>query len=786
MRDDRDTRRPQAAPKPPPLTGADPWCEVVAAPAPAVRSEENMQAKLPIDLTLTVTSYDGATPVTRREVTPAGNGEWPALLGQSRWRVALDVRSAGEGTVDAAATFRLESGAEPCGSVAVALALRQWARDDYLLVPAAVYAANRFNVHSCRYPPSLHAEEGAGPRMPVTITDVPRLAAGDGPSGFHLRSGDMTTPCVAIHSRASSRGLLVLFEPVTAWGLTGLKVTESADRAGLQIGIEAPAVRERMYRMMDSGAQTEDRGASFHAGDTVTLRLRIRTFACPDVPALFDAFFAARTELAGSADLVHGLPLSAAFRIIESKYNGAQWNGSGGYYRVGMSDGPYEDWQAGWVGGGMSSLPLLQEGTPTSRERARKTVDSVFGALQTAGGFIRPIVCRGTARGDDFCHPKRTGVTLIRKQADVLLFAARQALLVRARGESVPAAWLPGLRRLADAVVGLWRRCGQLGQFVDMASGEVLAGGTASGAIAPAGLALSARLLDRPEYLDAAVGIARAFCERHVETGLLNGGPGEILQNADSESAFGMLESLVVLYEETGDRAWIAPAEDAARQCASWCMSYDFPFPAGSAFGQLGMRSLGSVWANVQNKHSAPGICTLSPLSLLKLFRATGDRRYLNLGREISHNVTQYLSRDDRPIPTWDGRVLPAGWMCERVNTSDWEGGRCVGGVFYGSCWCEVSCLLTYTEVPGVWLWTDTGEAVCFDHVEADVADAGDRWVLRLKNPTDFDAEITVLAEPRSAFARPLGEGRVAACPRVAVKSRGRAEMAVAKARSVD
>jgi hypothetical protein len=746
-----------------------------------------MPPKLPVEVSLSLRSYDGTAVGSEREVSAVGDGEWPVELGSARWRVGYSVRSAGgpsgDGTVDIAASFAIESGEEPCGGAAVALTLRPWAREDYLLVPAAVYAGNRFRVQPSGYPPFLHAEQGAGPEMPVTITDVPRLEVGEGPSALHLRSGDMATPCVGVYSRRMSRGLLISFEAATAWGLTGLRVEESADRDALRTTVEAPAVRERSYRMVDSGVPSGDRGARLRAGDRVTLRLRVRSFACADVPALFDELFAARKELLGPDGLAHGLPLSAAFRIIEEKYNRSQWNDAGGYYRVGPGESRYEDWQAGWVGGGMSSLPLLQSGSPLSRERARKTMDSVFGSLQRPSGFIVPIMSRGQAMGDDFCHPERTGVTLVRKQADVLVYAARHALLERAGGLAVPPAWLAGLGRLADALVRLWERHGQLGQFVDTDSGAIVAGGTASGAIAPAGLALAARVLGERSYLDAGRAVARSLCERHVRTGFLNGGPGEILQNADSESAFGMLESLMVLYEETGDRSWLPPAEDTARQCASWCVSYDFPFPAESAFGRLGMRSLGSVWANVQNKHSAPGICTLSPLSLLKLFRATGDRRYLDLCREISHNVTQYLSRADRPIHAWDGRPLPPGWMCERVNLSDWEGESSVGGVFHGSCWCEASCLLTYTEVPGVWLWSDTGEAVCFDHVDAAVGDAGEQWVLSLSNPTDFDAEVTVLVEARSAFDRPLGECALAGCPRVRVPARGRAELRRPKAR---
>ena len=50
-------------------------------------------------------------------------------------------------------------------------------------------------------------------------------------------------------------------------------------------------------------------------------------------------------------------------------------------------------------------------------------------------------------------------------------------------------------------------------------------------------------------------------------------------------------------------------------------------------------------------------------------------------------------------ITNLPARTLPSGWICERVNTSDWERPWRVGGVFYGSCWCETSVLLSFCEL---------------------------------------------------------------------------------------
>ncbi len=727
---------------------------------------------------LEVTAFDGTTPGARA----ASRGGALRLAG-SRWNVscAIEPRGASSDAWGCTAEFVVRAGALASGNVAVRLGLVDWSTENYVLAPAAAYNGNRFRSLRKPYPPMLHAEDGIAAEMPVTITDVPCLSQREGLSALHLRSGDMATPSLAIHFRRSMRGLIFLAEHDTPAGYTGLRLEESADRRSACLRLEAPAVRSSMYLHCRTGAPSDDAGWHFRAGDHIALRFNIYVFDCADVRALFARFFEVRQDLAAQSVLCHGMPFSSAFRVIEQKFLDHNWNQEQGYLRVDVIENQsrYGDWQAGWVGGGMSSLAFLADGSAQSRERARRTIDSVFSRLQAPSGFIYPIMHDGRLLGDDFCHQEDAGVLLIRKNTDVLLFAARHILLLQRRGEPVPPAWIDGLRKLAGAIALLWDRHGQLGQFVDLASGDIIMGGTASGSSGPGGLALASRILGDERLLRVASAMARYYHVHHVEAGLLNGGPGEILQCADSESAFNLLESLMTLYDATADPAWLPLAEDCAHQCATWCVSYDFHFPSGSVFAELGMRTTGSVFANVQNKHSAPGICTLSGASLLKLYRATQNERYLRLCREIAHNITQYLSRADRPIRSWDGRDLPAGTMCERVNMSDWETKQNVGGVFYGSCWCEVSCLLTYVEVPGVWVLSDTGEAIAFDHVEARIDPRGEGWRLSLANPTPFDAEVKLLVERRSAWSRPLGEAFLEGCPVMAVPARGEIDILV-------
>ncbi len=200
-------------------------------------------------------------------------------------------------------------------------------------------------------------------------------------------------------------------------------------------------------------------------------------------------------------------------------------------------------------------------------------------------------------------------------------------------------------------------------------------------------------------------------------------------------------------------------------------VSYDYRFPENSTLGQVKAHSTGAVVANVQNKHGAPGICTLSGDSLFKLWRATGDETALDIVRDIAHGIPQYLSRPDRLLGT-----IPAGWMCERVNLSDWEGQDKVGGnVSFNAIWCENAMILTAAEIPGVYVNTDTRRVIVFDHVTAQLE--GDKLIVQ--NPTKFDADVKVLLENKAAASHPLGVWTLKNAKHVAVPAGGKAEISI-------
>ena len=214
------------------------------------------------------------------------------------------------------------------------------------------------------------------------------------------------------------------------------------------------------------------------------------------------------------------------------------------------------------------------------------------------------------------------------------------------------------------------------------------------------------------------------------------------------------MESYVTLYELTNDKKWLTAAEEEAKQMATWVVSYNFQYSDTTAYGRAHVHTTGSVYANTQNKHTAPGLCTASGVGLLKLYRYTGNRFYLELLQDIAHNITQYLGHNQKPLGT-----LPHGYVSERINMGDWEGPETIGYVLPLSTWAETSLMLTTIEVPGIYVETDKGTVTAFDNVLTKVVKDTKREItIAVTNPTPTDATIKILSEKSTDQQKILGE----------------------------
>lgn len=676
-------------------------------------------------------------------------------LGGSQWLVQLNARMVpgDKETAEGEVIFNCVSGSLSAASVSVALEFSQWSATNYVLLPGAAYDGNRFLSRRIPYSPKLYFVQDIGPVKPIIISDVPRLNIADGPSRIQERSGSLAVPAVGFRSTAAKRGFLLFTDQGNSLGDYGISVEENRQRDRAMICITAPVVRElHNYRICDLSAPSLDQPAAFKAGDEVRIGFRIHVFPAPTVQSLFDEFARLRKELVadvreqslrmGSSPCT--LPFSACFALQEEKFNRENFVPEHGYYSVGPRTNFLQDWQIGWTGGMISTYPLLFAGGEQTRQNVLRNFDWLFPNGIAPSGLFWDCGANGTQWiGGDIRKPHTANWHLIRKSGDGVFYILKQLALMERLGIAVKPAWRAGTLRVCDALASLWEKHGQFGQFVDSLTGEVRVGGSTSGAIVPAALALAATYFQRPEYLEVATQAAEKFYREFTVRGLSCGGPGDALQNLDSESWYALLESYAQLFDATGDRRWLERACETSRQFATWVVAYDFQFPPTSTFAKAGICTTGAVYANTQNKHAAPGICTYSGLGLLKLFRATGDRFHLELLHDIAHNLPQYLPHPLRPL----GDAAP-GRMCERVNLTDWEGPECIGETLNMSTWAETSLMLTTIEIPGLYVQPDKSLVVAFDNVLAEiVTDTAEELKVCLSNPTPASARVTIFAE---------------------------------------
>jgi len=648
-------------------------------------------------------------------------------LGAGEWQCTLTYKAVdGDPTAtDIDVTIRPSPENRSRADLGVAFTFDRWSTANYVFVPAAVYNGNRFKTVHMSWPTVIvDSADRYHDIDPIIPDHVPHLNIGGGPSRIAINTQDGATAAAAFFSPELQKSFLVLVKPTRRFDIV---IDESADR--------------RQASFVLSARQ-----------ETFSISLRMLVFPSQHPIDLLTTFFRVRQSLTEPHELRNTIPFGRAFALEQTLHNTERWDDAMQYYRQGGQheiEGIYSGVQLGWIGGLIEEQPLLVAGSDVSRTRSVQTIETILHNMQGRSGLMYGIFKDGVLYSDDLRNSSREPLLgMARKNGDALYFLTQNLMILRYSTEynAIAQEFEPSARRLADGLVRLWNRYGQFGQLFDPETGELVVYGSTSGASIVAGLALASAYFEEDAYLRVAEAAADLYYNRDLKNGYTTGGPGEAMQNPDSESAFALLEALMTLYEITGRGSYLDRAKEAAAYFSSWVTSYDFPFPQESALGRAGIRSTGSVWANTQNKHGAPAMCNFSGDALLRLYRATGDERYLDLLRDIAHNAMQYVSTAERPLAP---NMLP-GYVNERVNISTWEGEGNVGGNLYGSSpWVEVALMQIAAQVPGIYVDVEEGTVTTFDHVEASVVnvDGSDGVSIRIRNPTTYDAVYSVFVD---------------------------------------
>jgi hypothetical protein len=402
--------------------------------------------------------------------------------------------------------------------------------------------------------------------------------------------------------------------------------------------------------------------------------------------------------------------------------------------------------------------------------------------MQGESGFFYGSISSEGQLGTEKSHPDFPAIqAMVRKNGDVLFWLMKHLMLLKAQGheKTIKPLWESAARKLATAFTHTWKKYGEFGQYITPESGEIAVYNSTAGAIVPAGLALAAGYFKQPDWLEVADKSAVYYYQRDVEKqGFTSGACGDISQDADSETAFGFLESLMALYRYTGKTEWLHRAEVQAALCATWTLAYNPVFPPNSAIGKLRGRMAGAVWASSQNKHAAPGVCTTSADDLFKLYHATGNEQYAELIRDIQHAHTEAVN-----MPGHITSNYLIGSSMERIQPSDAEGRGSIGNFIHTrNSWTETNGILMAIELPGIYVRPGEGMLYVFDHIEATrVKEDGNSVTLRLTNTTPYAATVSVMAETAKEAAKPIGYTIFITWPKVTIPSQGNVTVKIAR-----
>jgi len=689
----------------------------------------------------------------------------------AQWQILLNERSiVNNEVIDINADFILKEGSANSTAPAVSFDFSEWSRKNYVMVPASMYNGNRYHSIGDGYNPAYTRDMYYNPAVPLTISNNPRLSVETNMASLvELQTGNAATPAMCFFSPAENKGFIVLTTQQTKFGNSGFTIAENVKQDSCSFAISAPAVRKLAAGFGDFH-DSGDQAPNWKAGDKMTLHLRLYVFDAKSIPDLLKKFMRVRKDLTGPNHPRNQLPMSKLMAtgtfICSGNFIKVQ---AGSYYKP-END---ENFQLGWVSGMMNTYPMLALNNELERNRVAAELDFVVSKLQGKSGyFYGGIKADGELRPEKM-HPDFSDVqTMVRKNCDALLWMMKHLMLFKAQGygNMIKPEWETAAKRLAGAFSHTWKVHGEFGQYIAPETGEIAVYNSTAGAIAPAGLAIASDYFKQPELLQVAKQSANFYFNRDVaKQGLTGGDCGDISMDANSESAFGFMESLMALYYYTDDKAWLQKAQVQAALCATWTLSYDPVFPPNSQIGKLGCNMAGAVWASIQNKHAAPGICTSSGDYLFKLYRATGNTLYAALIRDIQHAQAEAVNMPPNHITTNN----LVGSSMERIQPSDAEGKGSVGNfINTRNSWTETNGMLMAMELPGIYLQTNGDKIYVFDAVESRIVkQTKEGMVISITNPTRYDANISIFAETIADSKKPLGYTAFLKWPKVEVKA---------------
>lgn len=681
-----------------------------------------------------------------REVSAETEEKSQLVLEENLFTFTRETEGSGKGLKNLSCRFKMEKGGIKEGRLFLSAELPAYRDDWFIFIPSACYDGNRFHMVDVNtYPPRFFRDY-----IPRDVMD-PEVVGKEVPSlynGFNRQVTDGSAPLIGIFMPEKKETFFLALEQGTILGNNGIELAITEER-NLKILLSFPSCRRKAF----CACQNLDTAPALSAGLDVSIAFQTRIMETEDIVAFYKAFAAIRGVFPEQGPFRHYRSLSHAEEILLKMFEEVRFLKEYGFYTKARGQKRLE---LGWVSGQEYSA-IFANGSETAKKQVMTQLEMIFTQGQLESGFFYQIA---EVKEDDRIHwriinfPLVAETCIVRFECEMLFFLTKLLQLLDEHKVSYPDSWKTSLHKLAKALEKFYLTYGQFGNIMAPRTGDLILGGSGSGMLGPGAMAVAAKYFQEENFLAIARDSLKAYCKDLRKKGYTCGGPGDAMTTPDSESAFSLLESLVTMAEldEENSENWIKEAVFCADYCASWVPAIAYKYPEGSTFARMGLDSRGSVQANLQNQHGAPAACINSSNAYFRLFRMTGEMRFLEILREIVHNCVQYISTENTPIIAKDGRPLPVGDICEKVYFQDYGNAR--GEIFCGSGgWTEIAVLLTITENPGIYCIPEKDFLFVMDHVDAEMK--GDTLIV--SNPFDYPVSIRVFAETEAEQKKKFG-----------------------------
>ena len=138
----------------------------------------------------------------------------------------------------------------------------------------------------------------------------------------------------------------------------------------------------------------------------------------------------------------------------------------------------------------------------------------------------------------------------------------------------------------------------------------------------------------------------------------------------DKESSWPMLHGAMLLFDATGDSAYLQKAEQTSWYLSTWMWHYSAPAADSSDFKKYGYDTFGGTAVSTQHHHLDPFGVVLVP-EWLKLAQLTGHRVWKEKALALWANANQVVADGKTEI---HGVVRPAGAQAEAYFQTYWGG----------------------------------------------------------------------------------------------------------------